>query len=151
MTSQNIYKTPEAYLFPLHIVRPRFKNNVENVLFYMAKEISSVTGSIDSVALNKVISGFPGNNLSKTKTVDNWRTEISALLGLMQYKNNFGFFASSISKRLAEKEDLIEFFKNFSMKLQFPNGMLKPHVNKELISRGVNFAPLKFLKDLLTL
>lgn len=151
MTSQNCYRTPDAHLFPLHMVRPRFKNNLENVLFYMSKEISSVTGSIDRTALNNVIAAFPGNSLATTKTLDNWRTEISAIFGLMQYQKEFGLYASSISKRLAEKEDLIEFFKNFSMKVQFPNGMLKPHVNKDLIERGVNFAPLKFLKDVLTL
>ncbi|HAV1332844.1 TPA: DUF3883 domain-containing protein [Vibrio parahaemolyticus] len=149
MTTENIYKTQEVNLLPLHMVRPRFKNNIENVLFYMAKEITSFSGVIDSESLDEIISGFPGNSHSSDKTLANWRTEISALFGLMQYEDGFGYYASSISKRLAEKEDLIEFFKNFAMKIQFPNGMLKAHVNKNLIERGVDFAPLSFLIDLL--
>lgn len=151
MIDKKTYITPKTYLFPLHMVRPRFKNNLENVLFYMSKEISAFNGVIDKEFLNNIISEFTGNSHASTKTLDNWRTEISAIFGLMQYQKNSNLYASSISKRLAEKEDLIEFFKNFSMKIQFPNGMLKPHVNKDLIERGVNFAPLKFLKDLLTL
>ena len=151
MTGEILYKTPEKHLFPLHMVRPQFKNNLENVLFYMSKEISAFNGYIEKESLNKIISEFPGNSHATVKTLDNWRTEISAIFGLMQYRHGLGLYASAISKRLAETEDLIEFFKNFSMKIQFPNGMLKPHVNKDLIDHNVNFAPLKFIKDLLTL
>ncbi|MDH5924119.1 hypothetical protein L8R85_24205, partial [Vibrio splendidus] len=133
MIVQNVYKTKEVNLLPLHMVRPRFKNNIENVLFYMAKEITSFSGAIDNEVLDGMISSFPGNSHLSEKTLANWRTEISALFGLMQYEDGFGYYASSISKRLSEKEDLIEFFKNFSMKIQFPNGILKSHVNKKLI------------------
>ncbi|MCL9783244.1 DUF3883 domain-containing protein [Vibrio sp. S4M6] len=151
MNSENRYKTPDRYLYPLHMVRPRFKNNIENVLFYMSKEISGFTGIIDNEVLDDLISNFPGNKESSKKTLANWRTEISALFGLMQYQDLYGLYASSIAKRLADKEDLIEFFKNFVMKIQFPNGMLKPHVNKDLIDNGVRFFPFKFIVDLLNL
>ncbi|CAK3013662.1 DUF3883 domain-containing protein [Vibrio sp. RW] len=151
MIVQNVYKTKEVNLLPLHMVRPRFKNNIENVLFYMAKEITSFSGAIDNEVLDGMISSFPGNSHLSEKTLANWRTEISALFGLMQYEDGFGYYASSISKRLSEKEDLIEFFKNFSMKIQFPNGILKSHVNKKLIEHKVDFAPLSFLVELLTL
>ncbi|MEF1285842.1 DUF3883 domain-containing protein [Vibrio sp. M250220] len=151
MTVPNSYKIKEVNLLPLHMVRPRFKNNIENVLFYMAKEITSFSGAIDGQVLDNMISNFPGNSHLVEKTLANWRTEISALFGLMQYEDGFGYYASSISKRLSEKEDLIEFFKNFAMKIQFPNGMLKPHVNKKLIESGVDFAPLSFVVNLLNI
>ena len=36
------YKIPEEYYFRIHHVRPRFKGNVENVLIYMATEITNI-------------------------------------------------------------------------------------------------------------
>ena len=36
------YKVPEEYFFRLHHVRPRFKGDIENVLIYVAEEISRV-------------------------------------------------------------------------------------------------------------
>lgn len=30
------YKVPDSYFFPLRHIRPRFKNDVENVLDYIA-------------------------------------------------------------------------------------------------------------------
>ena len=36
------YKIPEEYYFRLHHVRPRFKGDIENVLIYVAEEITRV-------------------------------------------------------------------------------------------------------------
>lgn len=36
------YKVPEEYFFRVHHVRPRFKGDIENVLIYVAEEISRV-------------------------------------------------------------------------------------------------------------
>lgn len=55
---EKIYRTPEKHLYPLHLVRPRFKNNLEDVLFYMAKEINDFNGPIDNESLNDIISKF---------------------------------------------------------------------------------------------
>ena len=143
------YSTPQQSLLTLHFVRPRFKNNIENVLFFMAKEISSFTTPIDNEKLNRLISQFQENDHIKEKTLSNWRTEISTLLGLMQYQADYGYFPSKISKRLSNNEDLIEFFKNFSMKLQYPNGIIKQQENKILIDNNVKFHPFKFIVDLL--
>lgn len=38
----SVYKIPDKYYFRLHHVRPRFKGDIENVLIYMAEEISAV-------------------------------------------------------------------------------------------------------------
>ena len=37
-----MYQVPEKYYFRLHHPRPRFKNDVENVLVYMATNISDL-------------------------------------------------------------------------------------------------------------
>ena len=36
------YKIPDEYFFRIHQVRPRFKGDIENVLIYMAEEISRI-------------------------------------------------------------------------------------------------------------
>ena len=40
MSSKKKYKIPDDYFFRLHHVRPRFKNDVEEVLLYVATSIS---------------------------------------------------------------------------------------------------------------
>lgn len=37
-----MYCVPDEYYIRLHHVRPRFKNDIENVLIYMAGEISKI-------------------------------------------------------------------------------------------------------------
>ena len=81
----SIYHTPDEYNFRLHHCRPRFKGNVENVLIFMASEITKI-GSCPAdefnAKLNDAIRCFPGNATLVRKTVNNWRTEISSLFGL---------------------------------------------------------------------
>ena len=40
------YKIPDEYFFRIHHVRPRFKGDIENVLIYMAEEISRILSLI---------------------------------------------------------------------------------------------------------
>jgi len=64
-----MYQTPSEYFFRLHHIRPRFKNDVENVLFYIVSEIAKISPAEHELfkqALNKTIRYFPGNN-SKNK------------------------------------------------------------------------------------
>jgi hypothetical protein len=149
MTS--FYKTPLEYDFRIHHVRPRFKNDVENVLFYMAKEINNLDEQpyIDfKDKLNQVIRQFPGNARKKIKTINNWRTEISALFGLIQYRNQSAL-PSSMAINLANKEDLIEFFRYFLYYFQYPGGHLKPNESLKMIQKGIKFKPAKFIIQVL--
>lgn len=87
MSERQTYRIPEDYFFRLHHVRPRFKNDVEEVLLYVATSISEMTvlpkEEFDN-ELNKVLFGFKKNATLAQKTIDNWRTEISALFGFIQ-------------------------------------------------------------------
>ena len=115
MKKQTKYQIPNEYFFRLHHVRPRFKNDVEEVLLYVATSISDLPTSPKKEFdedLNSVLFSFNKNSTSTKKTIDNWRTEISALFGFIQETNNF-LYPSKTSKRLADHQYLDEFFNYF--------------------------------------
>ena len=81
-----MYKIPEKCFYRLHHVRPRFKNDVENVLIYISDELSRIGQKPNEEFienLNYAIRKFPGNSHKSDKTINNWRTEISSLFGLI--------------------------------------------------------------------
>lgn len=147
------YQVSKEHYFRLHHIRPRFKNNVEGVLLFVATEISS-SGPMKKTEfdskLNKAIRRFPGNALAREKTINNWRTEISSLFGLILYDSEtYTAQPSRIAQMLAERQDLVEFFKYFCYSFQYPGGHLKPHENKKIIEQNIKFKPAKYILKLL--
>lgn len=147
-----LYTIPDAYYFRIHHCRPRFKGNVENVLIYMATEISRI-GDCPSddfnTALNTSIRCFPGNATLKWKTINNWRTEISSLFGLFYEDDNHFNHATLRSKELAENNDLVEFFKKFLYYFQYPGAHIKTKDISEQIEAGINFKPAQYILKVL--
>lgn len=145
-----MYAVPSPYFFRLHHARPRFKNDVESVLLFMCQRISNLEAQSSgdfAQSLFQLIQSYPGNGQKADKTIHNWRTEISALFGLVETRNGVsqpGFYA----KLLAKNEDLIEFFRYFLLTFQYPGGHIKPNRVAQQIQAGVNFHPAKFIIDL---
>lgn len=145
------YKIPDEYFFRIHHVRPRFKGDIENVLIYMAEEISKVgekpTDEFVS-AVNKAIYRYPGNAHRELKTINNWRTEISALFGFIEHTST----TDRPGRRaidLAERQDLVECFKVFLYNFQYPGAHIKPKNVLEQIEAGVHFKPAQYILKLL--
>lgn len=149
MHTINIYRTPEKSHIDMHLIRPRFKNELENVLSYFSNSISKIKPSSKKDfdrSLEELIRSYPGNDDLSIKTIQNWRTEISSLLGFIQYDDNL-LKPSKLAIELSDEQDFISFFKCFSTKLQFPGGHIKDRFNCDLIRLGVKFKPaLLFLK-----
>lgn len=148
----SIYQIPNEYYFRLHHVRPRFKGNVENVLIYMATEIANIGDAPRdefNTALNNAIKCFPGNAIAVKKTIDNWRTEISALFGLFYEDDDKINHAMLRAKELAENNDLVRFFKLFLYYFQYPGAHIKSKGVLEQIEHGVRFKPAQYLIRLL--
>ena len=147
------YVIPDQYEARLHHCRPRFKNNIEDVLLHMASEICFI-GKTEHAdfkdKLNVAIKLFPGNAIKAPKTINNWRTEISALLGLIEYDDNFSS-PSKMAIQLNQKQDLAEFFKFFCFKFQYPGGHLKPQEVSWMLQRGIKFKPAKYVLSVLNL
>lgn len=144
------YETPGEFAFRIHHARPRFKSDVESVLLFVCQRISNLQkqpSSLYDAELFKMIRAYPGNSEKTPKTIHNWRTEISALFGLIDTNGDYsepGFYA----KLLAQNEDLIEFFRYFLFTFQYPGGHIKPQKIAEQIEVGVEFHPAKFIVEL---
>lgn len=148
---KKIYQTPQEYFFRLHHIRPRFKNDVENVLFYMATEIAKLRPEKHEAfkqKLNTTIKLYPGNASKELKTINNWRTEISSLFGLTEYDGDISK-PGRMALLLSESQDLIEFFRYFLFYFQYPGGHLKPHETLECIKAGIRFKPAKYLMQVM--
>jgi len=148
-----IYKIPEEYYQRIHHSRPRFKNNQEEVLIFVATEINKLNTLEKKefdIKLRNSIRLFPGNADKTTKTIDNWRTEISSFFGFIQRtQDNKHFFPSTMAKKLANEQDLIQFYKYFLYYFQYPGGHLKSQENKKLIEKGVKFKPAQCILKVL--
>lgn len=115
------YHIPDDLYFRIHHVRPRFKNDVENVLVYMATEISKMNEAHKEKfadLLNEAIRRYPGNAVKELKTINNWRTEISSLFGFLEYNGDI-VKPGRRAIELAQKEDLVEFFKYYLYNFQY--------------------------------
>jgi hypothetical protein len=148
-----LYKTPEREHFRIHHIRPRFKNNVERVLLFVASEISDLDPmnkrDFDS-RLNRALRLFPGNATATEKTINNWRTEISSLFAfIIQNPKTLIVQSGAIARRLEQRQDLVEFFKLILYSFQYPGGHLKPHETKRLIDKGIRFKPAQYILKLL--
>lgn len=145
------YKVPEEYFFRVHHVRPRFKGDIENVLIYVAEEISRVgEKEVDKFVeeVNAAIFRYPGNAHRELKTINNWRTEISALFGFIEHTKT----TDKPGRRaieLAKSGDLVECFKTFLYNFQYPGAHIKPNRVLEQIEEGIHFKPAQYILKLL--
>ena len=147
-----IYQIPPQYFYRLHHVRSRFKNDVEEVLLYVANaitELDEMPKQAFDIELNNILFKFKKNTTSTKKTIDNWRTEISALFAFIQENDN-EFFASLTARRLSTNQYLDEFFNYFLYTFQYPGGHVKPHTVIDHIKHGVRFKPCDFILRTLT-
>ena len=148
-----MYAVPEEYFFRIHHVRPRFKNDVESVLLYVAQEctrLSDLPMRDYAELLNRAIRLYGGNLSLADKTINNWRTEIAALFGFyIEDKQVDITKTGDIARLLATNQDLIEFFKYYLYYFQYPGGHLKQDKVKEFIEAGVKFKPAQYILKVL--
>lgn len=147
------YNIPDEYFLRIHFVRPRFKSDIENVLLYFANECCKIQDSDCETykgRLNDAIRLFPGNAAFTQKTIDNWRTEISALCAFyIEDKISNITRTSKLAFFLNENQDLTQFFKFIMLSFQFPGGHIKNLNNIDLISHNVRFKPAQFILNVL--
>lgn len=147
-----MYEVPKEYNFRIHHVRPRFKDNLESVLLFMATKICQIkecNSKEFKEKLNAEIIKFPGNNNKSIKTINNWRTEISSL---------FGYFIvdgkttrpGELAIQLNESGDIPRSFNYFLYKFQYPGAHIKAEKILEQIEHHVKFKPAQYILSVLS-
>lgn len=147
--NDSFYRVPEEFRSRIHFVRPRFKENIENVLLYLANACCRIE-DCDCESYNQkftnAIRYFPGNFNATEKTIANWRTETPALFAFYKEdKERNVTRTSQMAMFLNENQDLTQFFKLFLYSFQFPGGHLKADANIALIRKGVRFKPAQLI------
>ena len=145
------YKIPDEFFFRIHHVRPRFKGDIENVLIYVAEELVRVGEKpVDEFvkAVNDAIYRYPGNAHRELKTINNWRTEISALFGFIEHTETTDK-PGRRAVELANNQDLVESFKVFLYNFQYPGAHIKPQNVLEQVEAGIKFKPAQYILKLL--
>jgi hypothetical protein len=148
------YQIPSEHYYRIHHVRPRFKNNVEEVLLFIASNLTPLEpGNKPDFIKNfdTVLKMFPGNLTKTKKTIANWRTEISSLFGFLVELSNGSMYAGNNATVLSEKQDIVEFFKYFLYTFQYPGGHMKPHETAKMIEQGIKFRPASYILSLLVI
>ena len=96
--------------------------------------------------MNQAIYLFPGNSGSVEKTINNWRTEIAALFGFyIEDKKSGNTKTDETAYFLDKTQDLVQFFKFYLFKFQYPGGHLKSNEIKNMIDAGIRFKPAQYI------
>lgn len=83
------------------------------------------------------------------KTLDNHRTEVSGSLFGMHYETDGIVYASERTKKFLHDYDQPAFFKDWLLKMQFPNGMQKSQTYTKLMADGLKCQPYSILLKIL--
>lgn len=89
------------------------------------------------------------NQKSIKKTLDNHRTEVSGALFGMHYEVDGIVYSSDRNKKFLSDNDQPAFFKDWLIKMQFPNGMQKSQTYLKMIEQNLNCHPYSLLLKVL--
>lgn len=89
------------------------------------------------------------NETAIKKTLDNHRTEVSGSLFGMHYEVDGIVYASERTKKFLQDYDQPAFFKDWLLKMQFPNGMQKSQTYSKVMADGLRCHPYSILLKVL--
>ncbi|MCY7331384.1 MAG: DUF3883 domain-containing protein [Pseudanabaena sp. CAN_BIN31] len=146
----NDYVTPNEHRLDLHFPRSRFNTELEDTLMLLASKMVQL-GTTPEVKFKKEINAYlkqlNGNKLAN-KTIDNHRTEMTSLFGLVKTKNNEVIIGNR-TLLLVQTQDIPRFFKSVCNKFQYPNGINKIQFIEQYVASGIYFKPAQYLINLL--
>lgn len=137
------------------IIRGKSQKEIDDLLPAYAKIIDDITPCECrefATRFNMLLSPYLSSDKRIKKTLDNHRTEIAGKLFGMYYIEENGYvYASDRTKKFLVDNDQPAFFKDLCYKMQFPNGMQKPHMFKSLLDNKISIRPNAFVLRVLQL
>ena len=142
------YETPTKHLFRCAFPRGRILSQVEDELSILTQFITRFSPREKDEFDNLIDSEYAKLRNVSTKSIRNYRTEMTKLFGLVVVGADGIVQSSPRTNLLVESQNFPLFFKTFCHRFQFPNGINKPQETAKQIENGVRFKPAKFILDL---
>lgn len=137
------------------IIRARAISDVDNLLPKYATVIDNLCPCTKAKFEEGFNNAFREYAISKArnksnekaikKTLDNHRTEVSGSLFGMHYEVDGMVYSSERNKKFLEDNDQPAFFKDWLLKMQFPNGMQKSQTYLEMVEEKLCCHPYSIL------
>lgn len=130
------------------IIRGKAKNDIDNLLPVYSRIIADLCPcerKTFEMLFNEKLADVLGiDRITKSKTLDNHRTEIAGKLFGMYYPQigidgKTQMCVSERTMKFIEDGDQPAFFKDVCFKMQFPNGMSKPDAARRHVEEGIRF------------
>ena len=144
------YQTPDEYRLDLHFPRSRFNTELEDKLLLLTSkmvQLGNLPKDEFKAEINEYLSQLNGKKL-KIKTIDNHRTEMTRLFGLVKQRNDEVIIGNR-TILLVETQDVPRFFKSVCNRFQYPNGINKIQFIDDYVRAGIRFKPAQYLIKLL--
>jgi len=144
------YQTPDEYRLDLHFPRSRFNTELEDKLLLLTSkmvQLGNLPKNEFKAEINEYLSELNVKKL-KIKTIDNHRTEMTSLFGLIKQRNNEVIIGNR-TILLVETQDVPRFFKSVCNRFQYPNGINKIQFIDDYVRAGIRFKPAQYLIKLL--
>lgn len=137
------------------IIRARAISDVDNLLTKYATVIDNLcpctkvkfeegfNNAFREYAISKARN--KSNEKAIKKTLDNHRTEVSGSLFGMHYEVDGMVYSSERNKKFLEDNDQPAFFKDWLLKMQFPNGMQKSQTYLKMVEEKLCCHPYSIL------
>jgi len=137
------------------IIRARAISDVDNLLPKYATVIDNLcpctkakfeegfNNAFREYAISKARNKY--NEKAIKKTLDNHRTEVSGSLFGMHYEVDGIVYSSERNKKFLEDNDQPAFFKDWLLKMQFPNGMQKSQTYLKMVEEKLCCHPYSIL------
>ena len=137
------------------IIRARAISDVDNLLPKYATVIDNLCPCTKAKFEEGFNNAFREYAISKArnksnekaikKTLDNHRTEVSGSLFGMHYEVDGIVYSSERNKKFLEDNDQPAFFKDWLLKMQFPNGMQKSQTYLKMVEEKLCCHPYSIL------
>lgn len=142
---ENLYTIPPEYYYRCAFPRGRLLTQMEDDLTAFVQIIVRNRGKHIEQFNKDFDTEYSKYRAGKEKTIENYRTEMITLFGLVYVTPEGIVQPSERTLLLWDNQDFYLFFKSFADKFQFPNAINSTHFTIERIQKGIKIKPASFI------